>query len=72
MGGGIARMMAATKLAKNHASSTTTTTTFEGRTEVDVRELLKKPNVQKLIQQVAENTPVEGEAKRGDGGTSNI
>jgi len=53
-------MMAATKLAKNHASSTTTTTTFEGRTEVDVRELLKKPNVQKLIQQVAENTPVEG------------
>lgn len=53
-------MTTATKLAKNHVSSTTATTTFEGRTEVDVRELLKKPNVQKLIQQVAENTPVEG------------
>jgi hypothetical protein len=56
-------MMTATKLAKNHASSGTATTTFEGRTEVDVRELLKRPNVQKLIQQVAENTPVEGSSK---------
>ena len=63
-------MMAATKLAKNHASSTTTTTTFEGRTEVDVRELLKKPNVQKLIQQVAENTPVEG--KRDNGSSESL
>jgi hypothetical protein len=52
-------MMTATKLAKNHASSATAKTTFEGRTEVDVVELLKRPNVQKLIQQVAENTPVE-------------
>jgi len=53
-------MMTATKLAKNHASSATAKTTFEGRTEVDVIELLRRPNVQKLIQQVAQNIRVEG------------
>ena len=49
-------MMTATKLAKNHTSSTTATTTFEGRTEVDVRELLNRPNVKEIIRKVAENT----------------
>ena len=64
-------MMTATKLAKNHARSATATTTFEGRTEVDLVALLKRPNVQRLIQQVAENTPVEGhpEEKRRGGST---
>jgi len=52
--------MTATKLSKNHAASNTAKTTFEGRTEVDVVELLKRPNVQKIIQQVAKNIPVEG------------
>jgi hypothetical protein len=42
----------------NHASSGTATTTFDGRTEVDVVKLLKRPNVQRIIQQIA-NTPVE-------------
>jgi len=52
-------MIIPTKLSKNHASSATAKTTFEGRTEVDVVELLKQPNVQKLIQQMVKNTPVE-------------
>ena len=52
-------MIIPTKLAMNHASSGTATTTFEGRTEVDVVKLLKRPNVQKIIQQIANNTPVE-------------
>src|ERR1700719_3412946 len=50
-------MIIPTKLAMNHASSGTATTTFEGRTEVDVVKLLKRPNVQKIIQQIANNTP---------------
>jgi hypothetical protein len=52
-------MITPTKLAMNHASSGTATTTFEGRTEVDVVKLLKRPNVQKIIQQIANNIPVE-------------
>jgi len=48
----------------NHASSNTAKTTFEGRTEVDVVALLKRPNVQQIIQQVAKNIPVEGRSQR--------
>ena len=53
--------MTTTKLSKSYLNSTTTTTTYEGRTEVDVRELLNRPNVKKLIQEVAKNTPIEPE-----------
>jgi hypothetical protein len=56
--------MTTTKLSKNHAASNTAKTTFEGRTEVDVVELLKRPNVQQIIQQVAKNIPVEGRSQR--------
>lgn len=42
-----------TKLAPNHTTSTTTNTTYDGRTEVNVQELLKRPNVKQIIEEIS-------------------
>ena len=44
-------MQTATNLAKNSAYNGTATTTYEGRTEVNLAELLRKPNVIKILRQ---------------------
>jgi len=46
-----------TKLAPNHTTSTTTNTTSDGRTVVDVHELLSRPNVKKIIDEISK-TPL--------------
>jgi hypothetical protein len=44
-------MRPVTNFAKNNAYSGTATATYEGRTEVNVDELLRKPNVIKILRQ---------------------
>ena len=44
-------MPTASKFAKSNAYSDTTTTTYDGRTEVNLAKLLRKPNVIKILRQ---------------------
>jgi hypothetical protein len=44
-------MQTAAKFGKSNVHSDTATTTYDGRTEVNVAELLRKPNVIKILRQ---------------------
>jgi hypothetical protein len=63
-------MQTATKLAKGNGYSDTATITYDGRTEVTVAELLRKPNVIAILRQTGK-IPVVPDPLAKEAGPSN-